>query len=33
MMRDVYREEGIVSAAPSAAGLPIEPDREHDDGR
>ena len=32
MMRDVYREEGIVSAAPSAAGLPIEPDREHHDG-
>ncbi len=32
MMRDIYREEGIVSPAPSAAGLPIEPDPGHHDG-
>jgi oligopeptide/dipeptide ABC transporter ATP-binding protein len=30
--RAIYREEGIVSAAPSAVGLPIQPDRGHHDG-
>jgi oligopeptide/dipeptide ABC transporter ATP-binding protein len=31
--RDIYREEGFVSPAPSAAGLPIEPDRGEHHGR
>ncbi len=32
-MRDIYREEGPISPEPGAAGLPIEPDRRHHDGR
>jgi oligopeptide/dipeptide ABC transporter ATP-binding protein len=30
--REIYQQEGIISPAPSAAGLPIEPDRGHHDG-